>query len=234
MISIIGLLILLLISPILCDGLECSNPDVECYKTFRFGSSFPPINFEDPLSYPFMYLRDGMQVFVEWARNKKFCIKENGIERRFCFDDTAILEDDNSFMSIYQNYQDLLAMEDTFILTTFDGISEIAKSVTHPEGRLLIAIYSTNTSFYESSQSSFSLIPPFYVSISSIIPIYRIAGAKTVTLVKPDEKVIDPSNNDPLLTTTVCQGIEKQLKRSYFNVTEDILFCMYNIYFMLN
>lgn len=230
------ILLFFLCVPKLCFGIKCSDKEMPCTKTIKFGLSFPlPPEMYDPERselYPFYFTKWGLDVFLEWAKDKAFCVVKDDVEERFCFGEPVYLYDFGNTDTTIENYETLIEEEDeyTYLLTTLEVFSQAAQVVTESNGRLLLATYATNPSFYEEAKRSFSMVPPFHVGINSAIPVYRLAGAKTATFLTPDFDLATPDYLPRI--KDICKDVDKQLKRSYFDLNGTVYFRMYflNIY----
>lgn len=215
------LIVLLFFNTIYCQGLTCSNPDLECTKHIKVGTSLAVL---DPnVSLPHVYFKVGIDVFMEWQKSQKFCITNNeSVEVRFCFDEPEIKFDYNMAPVIESTFKQLDADPTIdYIFANIDGQANIAKEAIS-KGRLLIASFAISPSFTNGSSNVFSVMPPYYVGISSIIPNYRFAGASTATLLKPDTENADEIHLQQFEET--CYDVEKQLSRSYFTKVDVVKF----------
>lgn len=171
------------------------------------------------------YLKLGVDVFEAWASSRSFCLDADTDEEKpfeFVFHRTT---DDKTETSVKDSITSLIEDDQVdFIVGGYGTDHSLwTQEVTESREMLMVATSVTSANFNSrDSKLSFSSFPFTSVRIASMIPMYRVAGVRTATIVRP---IPDP---DPryVAAADTCIGIEDALRRSFINEVNYVNYCM--------
>lgn len=196
---------------IICPDDVVVNTPIELKIGYTLNS---PSTIRDPALYD-VYM-NSVGAFALWASNKTFCL-DNGDQFVFSF---VGKEDINTKETIQQNVEDLISVENVnYILGGFGTLPTLyAQEITELEQVLLLGTSITTPKF--SSHYSLSSFPSSSSRIKAMIPMYRVAGVKNVTMVLP---AMDDMAGYRV-AADICYGVKETLTRSFVNKIDDVYY----------